>query len=100
MATCGAHTRSESEERGILFCACTLSVSDRPSPPHLRRDKEATRLIFEKYQPTHVIHLAARVGGLFANMKYKVEFWRENVAINDSRYMHEDADACQCIKSC
>jgi len=48
------------------------------------RDKEATRLIFEKYQPTYVIHLAARVGGLFANMKYKVEFWRENVAINDN----------------
>ena len=31
-----------------------------------------------------MIHLAARVGGLFANMKYKVEFWRENVAINDN----------------
>jgi len=48
------------------------------------RDKEATRLIFEKYRPTHVIHLAARVGGLFANMKFKVEFWRDNVAINDN----------------
>lgn len=31
-----------------------------------------------------VIHLAARVGGLFANMKYRVEFWRENIAINDN----------------
>ena len=30
------------------------------------RDREQTRLIFEKYKPTHVIHLAARVGGLFA----------------------------------
>jgi len=48
------------------------------------RDKEETRLIFEKYKPTYVIHLAARVGGLFSNMKYKVEFWRENVAINDN----------------
>ena len=48
------------------------------------RDKEATRLIFEKFRPTYVIHLAARVGGLFANMKYRVEFWRENVAINDN----------------
>ena len=28
------------------------------------REKEATRLIFEKYKPTYVIHLAARVGGL------------------------------------
>jgi len=48
------------------------------------RDKEETRLIFEKYKPTYVIHLAARVGGLFANLKYKVEFWRENIAINDN----------------
>ena len=48
------------------------------------RDKEETRAIFEKYKPTYVIHLAARVGGLFSNMKYKVEFWRENVAINDN----------------
>lgn len=48
------------------------------------RDKEATRAIFEKHRPTYVIHLAALVGGLFRNMKYKVEFWRDNVAINDN----------------
>ena len=48
------------------------------------RNLEQTRAIFDKYKPTHIIHLAARVGGLFSNMKYKVEFWRENVAINDN----------------
>ena len=48
------------------------------------RSMDATRAIFEKYRPTHVIHLAARVGGLFANMTYKVEFYRENVLINDN----------------
>jgi GDP-L-fucose synthase len=48
------------------------------------RDQKATRAIFERVKPTHVIHLAARVGGLFANMKYKVEFFRENVQINDN----------------
>merc|ERR1711998_465559 len=47
-------------------------------------DPVATRAIFEKYQPKYVIHLAALVGGLFRNMKYKVEFWRKNVAINDN----------------
>jgi len=31
-----------------------------------------------------VIHLAARVGGLFANMRAKVEFFRENLLINDN----------------
>merc|ERR1740130_227483 len=48
------------------------------------RDREATRLLYEKHRPTHVIHLAALVGGLFANLNRKVEFWRDNVAINDN----------------
>lgn len=42
-------------------------------------DRAQCESIFKKHQPTHCIHLAARVGGLFANMKYKVEFYRENV---------------------
>lgn len=48
------------------------------------RDKESTRSMFIKYKPTHVIHLAAMVGGLFKNLKYKVEFYRENILINDN----------------
>lgn len=40
------------------------------------RDKAQTFALFEKLRPTHVIHLAAFVGGLFRNMKYKVEFYR------------------------
>lgn len=48
------------------------------------RDREETEAIFDKYKPTHVIHLAAKVGGLFANMAQKVEFYRENVLINDN----------------
>jgi len=48
------------------------------------RDRKATEAIFEKFKPTHVIHLAAKVGGLFANMAQKVEFYRENVLINDN----------------
>ena len=36
------------------------------------RDRTQTEAIFEKYKPTHVIHLAAKVGGLFANMSQKV----------------------------
>ena len=34
----------------------------------------ATRGVFERYRPTHVIHLAAMVGGLFRNMKQKADF--------------------------
>lgn len=36
------------------------------------RDRQETDAIFDKYKPTHVIHLAAKVGGLFANLKQKV----------------------------
>jgi len=47
-------------------------------------DRKATEAIFEKYKPTHVIHLAAKVGGLFANMAEKVEFYRINILMNDN----------------
>jgi len=45
---------------------------------------EQTGALFERLKPTHVIHLAARVGGLFKNMKYPVEFWNDNVQMNDN----------------
>lgn len=48
------------------------------------RSREDTERVFRRYRPTHVIHLAAKVGGLFANMNEKVEFYRENVLINDN----------------
>ncbi|XP_037530395.1 GDP-L-fucose synthase [Nematolebias whitei] len=47
-------------------------------------NKEETLAVFEKHRPTHVIHLAAMVGGLFKNMKYNLDFWRNNVSINDN----------------
>jgi len=47
-------------------------------------DREATEKMFARYKPTHVIHLAAKVGGLFANMQGKVDFFRDNVFMNDN----------------
>jgi GDP-L-fucose synthase len=46
--------------------------------------RESTVALFERIKPTHVIHLAAMVGGLFRNLTYKVEFYRKNVLINDN----------------
>jgi len=43
-----------------------------------------TKALFERVKPTHVIHLAAMVGGLFRNMKYNLDFLRMNVQINDN----------------
>ncbi|KAG5455909.1 MAG: tissue specific transplantation antigen P35B, partial [Olpidium bornovanus] len=39
---------------------------------------------FKSHKPTHIIHLAALVGGLFKNMKYKLDFLRDNLLINDN----------------
>lgn len=49
----------------------------------LRRFDE-TKAIFEKYKPTHVLHLAAGVGGLFKNMSFKADMFRDNILINDN----------------
>ncbi|XP_050391985.1 GDP-L-fucose synthase [Patella vulgata] len=47
-------------------------------------NREQTEAMFEKYKPTHVIHLAAMVGGLFRNLKYNLDFLRLNTIINDN----------------
>ncbi|XP_015994719.2 GDP-L-fucose synthase isoform X3 [Rousettus aegyptiacus] len=47
-------------------------------------DAAQTRALFEKVRPTHIIHLAAMVGGLFRNIKYNLDFWRKNMHINDN----------------
>jgi GDP-L-fucose synthase len=46
-------------------------------------DKNATRKLFEKVKPTHVIHLAAKVGGLYGNMKANLDFLKINLALNE-----------------
>lgn len=46
-------------------------------------DVQATKDLFEKYKPTHVIHLAAMVGGLFHNMNNNLDFLVYNsISIN------------------
>lgn len=40
----------------------------------LFRDPAITKKIFEKHRPTHVIHLTAKVGGLFDNMKHNLDY--------------------------
>lgn len=45
---------------------------------------EQTEAIFEKYKPTHVLHLAAGVGGLFKNMKEPASMFRDNILMNNN----------------
>lgn len=65
---------------------------------------EATKAIFEKYKPTHVIHLAAMVGGLFKNLKYNLDFLRQNILINDNvlqcSYEYKVQKCVSCLSTC
>ncbi|EEC45252.1 predicted protein [Phaeodactylum tricornutum CCAP 1055/1] len=77
----GAAIREYVEGTGALENESWIYLNSKEGDLRNRADTEK---IFAKYQPTHVIHLAAKVGGLFANMAQKVEFFRENILINDN----------------
>ncbi|KAG7442855.1 epimerase-domain-containing protein [Guyanagaster necrorhizus] len=68
------------------------------------RDPEQTRKLFEKYKPTHVIHLAAVVGGVFANMRSNASFLRDNLLINDNvlhtAYLFKVKKVVSCLSTC
>merc|ERR1719411_2137321 len=63
-----------------------------------------TEAIFEKHRPTHVIHLAALVGGLFANMSANCDFFRNNMKMNDnilaSSQKHNVEKVVSCLSTC
>ncbi|XP_003964578.2 GDP-L-fucose synthase-like [Takifugu rubripes] len=67
-------------------------------------DIAQTRAIFEKHRPTHVIHLAAKVGGLYLHMKENLYFLRDNLRINDNvlQTAHEMdvSKVVSCLSSC
>lgn len=68
------------------------------------RSFDETKAIFERYQPTHVLHLAACVGGLFKNMRQKVDLFRDNLLINDN-VIHNSHDfnvdkLVSCLSTC
>lgn len=63
-------------------------------------DFEQTRVAFQKHQPTHVIHLAAMVGGLFKNMRVNLDFWRNNIYINDNVLQAAHEVHAQKVVSC
>ncbi|KAF4730448.1 GDP-L-fucose synthase [Perkinsus olseni] len=48
------------------------------------RDGDATAALFDRVKPTHLVHLAARVGGLFANMQDNLGFFEDNLKLNSN----------------
>ena len=50
--------------------------------------RQSTAALFARVQPTHVLHLAAKVGGLYANFKDNVGFWTQNMAMQVRTTVH------------
>ncbi|KAH9503670.1 GDP-L-fucose synthase [Bulinus truncatus] len=67
-------------------------------------DLNATEALFERIKPTHVIHLAAMVGGLFRNLKYNLDFFRINSKINDNvlnvSHQFDVKKVVSCLSTC
>ena len=67
-------------------------------------DFEATMQYFRRIAPDAVIHLAAAVGGLFKNMRCKVDMFETNVRINMNvlRVCHElrVSKVVSCLSTC
>ncbi|KAG7212744.1 hypothetical protein KM043_013009 [Ampulex compressa] len=67
-------------------------------------NKDSTIALFEKHKPTHVIHLAAMVGGLFHNMAHNLDFLRKNIHMNDNvlQTAHEKnvIKVVSCLSTC
>jgi GDP-L-fucose synthase len=68
------------------------------------RDLNQTEEIFNLYQPTKVIHLAAKVGGLFANENFKADFLNDNLRINqnvlNSCFKYHVKKVISCLSTC
>ncbi|XP_017054205.1 probable GDP-L-fucose synthase isoform X2 [Drosophila ficusphila] len=60
----------------------------------------ATQALFAREKPTHVIHLAAMVGGLFHNMNNNLDFLRNNLLINDNVLQTAHEQGCIKVVSC
>ncbi|KAI3410089.1 GRR1-like protein 1 [Globodera pallida] len=67
-------------------------------------DLEQTRALFQRIKPTHVINLAAMVGGLFHNLRHNLQFFLKNLAISQNvlQCCHEtDVQRCiSCLSTC
>jgi len=67
-------------------------------------DLDSTRKLFERIRPTHIIHLAAKVGGLFGNLANNLDFFRINMAINDNvlalAYEYNVEKVVSCLSTC
>lgn len=78
--------------RGMVGSAICRRLAREPGVEILTRtraecdlmDRAAVRALFEKERPEIVVDAAARVGGILANSTYPVEFFLQNVTIQNN----------------
>jgi GDP-L-fucose synthase len=67
-------------------------------------DFKETDILFNNIKPDYVIHLAACVGGLFKNLKYKVDMLEKNVMINNNvlkcSHKYNVKKVISCLSTC
>lgn len=67
-------------------------------------DYNETKALFDQHKPTHVVSLAAKVGGLFANLDHNVEFLRGNMQMNDNilkcSHEYQVEKVVSCMSTC
>lgn len=67
-------------------------------------DEAQTDALFAAVKPTHVVHLAARVGGLFANQSDNAGFLAANLRLNlnvlDACKRHDVRGVVACLSTC
>lgn len=95
---------------GLVGKALETVITSNPSPNekwYFAGSKEAdlinleeTKALFDRVKPTHVIHLAAMVGGLFHNMNNNLDFLRKNLQINDNVLQTASEFRCKKVISC
>ncbi|EQC41580.1 GDP-L-fucose synthase [Saprolegnia diclina VS20] len=67
-------------------------------------DLEATRALFARHKPTHVLHLAAMVGGLYRNLAQPVDFFMANARMNENvlqvAHEYDVVKVVSCLSTC
>lgn len=65
---------------------------------------ESAKVVFEKHRPDYVVNLAAKVGGLYANMNDNETFFNVNLEINKNilklSYMFKVKKCISCLSTC
>jgi GDP-L-fucose synthase len=97
----GSHIQKIVEENSDFNLCDFIFISSKDCD--LRKRCDIYR-VFREVKPNYVIHLAARVGGLYKNINENVEMFSENIKINenilDACNFYNIHKAIFCLSSC